>query len=96
MNSPSAIRSDVPLIILPCNSKNYGTVWFGQALENLMLLILGVGLDKRHNRRNEFFDRLMKLRLAAISLNQSGHETVNVFTRFDPHIVFLEIRGLSC
>ena len=94
LNPPSTICSDIPFVVLPGDSEYDGAVGFGQSFQNLMLLILWIFLDVRHDRRNEFFHRLMKLRLTSIALNQASHEAVNRFARFDPHNVSFRSRML--
>jgi len=66
------------LIVLPGDTKYYDAVGLGHPLQDLVLLILRIFEEERHEALHDLFDRLVKLGLARIPANQSRHEPADL------------------
>ncbi len=62
LDSKSAVHVDIPLIVLPGDTKHNYALRFDDPLENFRFAIFGVTIEHERKRLDNLLDRLMKLR----------------------------------
>ena len=77
LDTPGAVRTNAPIVILPGNTEDDDAIRLGQAFENLRVLILPVIEHVRHERLDNLTHRLVKLGFMGISPHESVHELLN-------------------